>query len=58
MQGDYKRQARVFDKFAITIFPSHEVETKENMHDPSAANWHDQSQPLYGMSMKSYTGQP
>ena len=41
MQGDYKRQACVFDKFAITIFPSHEVETKKNMHDPSAANWHD-----------------
>lgn len=55
MQEDYRKLARVFDKPAITNFPSHDVETKENPQDPSGANGHAQSQPLYGMSINSYT---
>jgi hypothetical protein len=46
MQDDYKRLARAFDKPVAGNFPTHEVETKENMHDSSAANWLDQAQPL------------
>jgi hypothetical protein len=42
-QDGYKRLARAFDKSVVGNFPTHEVETKENMHDSLAANWHDQS---------------
>jgi hypothetical protein len=58
MQDDYKRLARVFDKSAITNFPLHKVETRENTRDSSALNWHDQSQPLYGMLIDTYSRQP
>jgi hypothetical protein len=58
MQDDYKRLARVFDKSAITNFPLHKVETRENTRDSSALNWHDQSQPLYGMLIDKYSRQP
>jgi hypothetical protein len=58
MQEDYKRLARAFDKSDVANFPSHKDKTRENAHDPSAANWHNQSQPLYGMSMDIYLGQP
>jgi hypothetical protein len=30
-QGDYRRLERVFDKFVITSFPSHDAQTKENL---------------------------
>jgi hypothetical protein len=40
MEEDYKRLARVFDKFDVTSFPSHDAQTKENLQDPSAANGH------------------
>jgi hypothetical protein len=43
MQKDYKRLACAFDKFVVLNFPSREVETKENMHDSSATNWHVRS---------------
>jgi hypothetical protein len=58
MQDDYKRLARAFDKSVVAIFPLHEVETKENTHDSSAANRHDQFQPLYEMSMNTSPEQP
>jgi hypothetical protein len=58
MEEDYKRLPRAFDKSDVTSFPSHEGKTRENTRDPSTANWHDQSQPLYGMSMDTYPGQP
>jgi hypothetical protein len=38
MQDDYKRLARAFDKFVVANFPTHEVETKENMHDSPTTN--------------------
>jgi hypothetical protein len=58
MQDDCKRLARAFDKYVVANFPMHEVVTKENVHDSSATNWHDQSQPLYGMWMNLYPEQP
>lgn len=57
MQDDYKRLARAFDKSTIPNFPTHEVESKEKMHDSSAANCHDQSYPLYEISMNTYSKQ-
>jgi hypothetical protein len=36
MQDDYKRLARAFDKSIVANFPTHEVETKDNMLDTSA----------------------
>jgi hypothetical protein len=58
MQSDYKRLAHTFDKSVVANFPSHEVELGENTCDSSAADWHGQSQPLYGMPMDTYPGQP
>jgi hypothetical protein len=49
MQNDYKRLVHAFDKSIATSFPSHKVESGENTCDSSAADWHGQSQPLYGM---------
>jgi hypothetical protein len=43
MQDDYKRLARAFEKSVVANFPTHEDGTKENMHNSSATNWHDQS---------------
>ena len=40
MQNDYKRLARAFDKFVAAIFPLHEVESRDNTHDSSAADCH------------------
>jgi hypothetical protein len=40
VQEDYSRLARAFDKFVITNFQSHDVETKENPQNPLAANGH------------------
>jgi hypothetical protein len=53
MQNDYKRLVCVFDKSTIVNFPSHEVETGGNMRDLLATRSHDQSQPLYGMSINT-----
>jgi hypothetical protein len=58
VQEDYWRLARAFDKPSITSFPSHDAQTKEDPQDPSTANGHAQSQPLYGMLMNTYNGQP
>jgi hypothetical protein len=59
MQDDYNRLTCAFDKSVVANFPSHKIETKENTHDPSsAANWYDQSQPLYRMSMNTSPKQP
>jgi hypothetical protein len=58
MQNDYRRLARAFDKSSIANFPSHEVELGGNMCNTSAVGCHDQSQPLYGMSMDTYPEQP
>jgi hypothetical protein len=57
MQSDYKRLARAFDKSAVANFP-HEVETGYNPRNSLAADWHDQSQTLYGMSIDTYPRQP
>jgi hypothetical protein len=48
----------MFDKPAITSFPSHDAQTKEDPQDPLVVNEHAQSQPLYGMPMNSYNGHP
>jgi hypothetical protein len=58
MQNDYKILVRTFDKSTITNFPSHGVELGENTRDSSATCCHDQSQPLYGMPIDTYRGQP
>jgi hypothetical protein len=50
MQDDYKRLVRAFDKSTVPNFLSHEVESGENTRDSSAADCHDESQPIYGMS--------
>jgi hypothetical protein len=48
----------VFDKSTVANFPSHEVELGENTRTSSTTGCHDQSQPLYGMSMDTYPEQP
>jgi hypothetical protein len=58
MQNDYRRLVRAFDKSSTTNFPSHEVELGGNTRNTSAIGCHDQSQPLYGMSMDTYPEQP
>jgi hypothetical protein len=58
MQNDYKRLVCAFDKSTIINFPSHEVELGKNTRDSSVVDCHDQSQPLYGMSIDTYPGQP
>jgi hypothetical protein len=58
IQKDYKRLVCSFDKSTIATFPSHEVELGENTRDSSATGCHDQSQPLYGMTIDTYPGQP
>jgi hypothetical protein len=58
MQNDYRRLVRAFDKSTVASFPSHEVELGENTCNSSATCCHDQSQPLYGMSMNMYPKQP
>jgi hypothetical protein len=58
MQSDFKRLVRAFDKSNIANFPSHEVELGGNTRNTSATGCHDQSQPLYGMPMDTYTEQP
>jgi hypothetical protein len=47
MKNDYKRLVRAFDKSTVANFRSHEVELGENTRDSSAADCHDQLQPLY-----------
>jgi hypothetical protein len=54
MQNDYRRLVRAFDKSSIANFPSHEVELGGTTRNTSATHCHDQSQPLYGMSMDTY----
>jgi hypothetical protein len=56
MQNDYKRLACAFDKSSVVNF--HEVESRANTQDSSATDWHDQSQPLYGMPIDTYPRQP
>jgi hypothetical protein len=58
MQKYYRRLVRAFDKSTIANFPLHEVELEENTRDSSATGSHDQSQPLYGMPIDTYLGQP
>jgi hypothetical protein len=58
MQNDYKRLACAFDKSIVANFPSHKVETGENTCNSSVADWHDQSQPIYGMPIDTYPRQP
>jgi hypothetical protein len=58
IQKDYKRLVRAFEKSNIAKFPSHEVELGENTRDSSSIGCHDQSQPLYGMPIDTYPGQP
>jgi hypothetical protein len=58
MQNDYRRLVRVFDKYNVASFPSHEVELGENTHNSSATGCHDQLQPLYGMLIDTRHGQP
>jgi hypothetical protein len=58
MQKDYRRLVHVFDKSTFANFPSHEVELRKNMCDSSATGCHDQSQPLYGMTIDMYPGKP
>jgi hypothetical protein len=58
IQKDYKRIVRVFDKSIVANFPSHEVELGVYTHNSSGTCCHDQSQPLYGMSMDTYPEQP
>jgi hypothetical protein len=58
MQNDYRRLVHAFDKSSIANFPSHEVELGGNTRNTSAIGCHDQSQPLYGMSMDTYPEQP
>jgi hypothetical protein len=58
IQKDYKRLVRAFDKSIFANFRSHEVELGENTRNSSATVCHDQSQPLYGMSMDIYPEQP
>jgi hypothetical protein len=58
MQKDYRMLVCAFDKSTVSNFPLHEVELRENMHNSSAAGCHDQSQPLYGMPMDTYSEQP
>jgi hypothetical protein len=57
-KNDYMRLARAFDKSIVANFPSHKVESGENTRDSSATDWHDQSQPLYGMLIDTYHRQP
>lgn len=45
-------------KSVITNFPLHDVETKENPQNLSAANGHAKSLSLYGMPMNTYTKLP
>ena len=58
MQSDVKRLVRAFDKSNIANFPSHEVELGGNTRNTLATGCHDQSQPLYGMLMDTYSEQP
>jgi hypothetical protein len=58
MQNDYMRLVRAFDKSSIANFPSHEVELGGNTRNTSTIGCHNQSQPLYGMPMDTYLGQP
>ena len=47
----------MLDKSTMANLPSHEVELSEYAHNSSATGCHDQSQPLYGMSMDMYPRQ-
>jgi hypothetical protein len=58
IQKDYKRLVHAFDKSTVANFPSHKVELGENTCNSSAKGCHDQSQPLYRMSIDTYPGQP
>jgi hypothetical protein len=48
IQNDYKRLVRAFDKSIVANFPSHEVESRENMCYSSTTGCHGQSQPFTG----------
>jgi hypothetical protein len=58
IQKDHKRLVRALDKSTMANLPSHEVELREYTRNSSATWCHDQSQPLYGMSIDMYLGQP
>jgi hypothetical protein len=57
MQKDFRWLVRAFDKPTIANFSLHEVELGENTRDSSATGCHDQSQPLYVMSIDTYPRQ-
>jgi hypothetical protein len=57
IQNDHERLVRAFDKSTMANLPSHEVELREYTCNSSASGCHDQSQPLYGMSIDMYLGQ-
>jgi hypothetical protein len=58
IQKDYKRLVCAFDKSTVANFPSYEVELGENTRNSLATGCHDQSQPLYGMSMDTHPEEP
>jgi hypothetical protein len=57
IQNDHERLVCMLDKSTMANLPSHEVELSEYTHNSSATGCHDQSQPLYGMSMDMYPRQ-
>jgi hypothetical protein len=58
MQEDYRRLAHAFEKSIIPNYSSYDVDARYNAQKSSTDNGFSQPQPLYGMPMNSYTGQP
>jgi hypothetical protein len=52
-----KKLAHTLEKSTIPSFPSHDIIVETSL-DTSATNGPIQSQPLYGMTLNSYLGQP
>jgi hypothetical protein len=57
IQNNHKRLVCALDKSTIANLPSHEVELRKDTRNSSATGCHDQSQPLYGMSIDMYLRQ-
>jgi hypothetical protein len=57
IQNNHKRILHALDKSTMANLPSHKVELREYTRDSSATDYHDQSQPLYGMPIDMYLGQ-
>jgi hypothetical protein len=47
-----------FEKSIVPNFSTYDVEIRNSAQNSSAANGYSQPQPLYGMPMNSYAGQP